>query len=187
MIKKSVKRFSFILILLCHLVFLGTILFEKQDNFLVLIFVLIVLVLLSITYKKTTLSTSNHAFEHVLTVAFVFFGAIITYIFREQLNINSILASSLVGMMASYVPSFFKKTPLVMSIPASVYCGTFVGMTSSDIATDYIFITVASAITGFLLVSTKEMFQGVGGKLGSLAFVGVMLTFFITFLLTEWF
>lgn len=82
---------------------------------------------------------------------------------------------------------FLKKTPFVESIPASTYCGTFVGMTNQNIATDYMFITLASAITGLLLIGTKDMFQGVGGKLGSLAFVGVVLSFFITFLVSQWF
>jgi len=186
MVKKHIKKLSFLLIILCHLGFLAAILFEKQNNIFVLAFIVISLILLRVTYKKTTLSSGSHSFEHVLTVAFVFFGAIITYILCTSFELSSVLSASLVGLLASFIPYFFKKNVFIQGMPTAVYCGAFVGMTHVDVATDYVFITLASAITGLLLVGTKDTFHGIGGKLGTLAFGGVALAFFITYLISQW-
>ena len=182
MIKKRVKQLSFILIILCHLGFLAAILFEQQNNIIVSAFVVLALILLVVTYKKTPLSTTNHSFEHVLTIAFVFFGAILTYILCTSFQMSSVLAAGLVGLVISFVPNFFKNNTFIKTMPTAVYCGAFVGMTNLSVAPDYIFITLASTITGLLLVGTKDTFHGVGGKLGTLAFGGVV----ITFLISQW-
>ncbi|MDN3619641.1 MULTISPECIES: hypothetical protein [Polaribacter] len=186
MLKKHVKQLSFSLILLSHLGFLAAILYEKQQNIYVSIFVVLVIVLLLIRYKKTSLKSKNHDLEHVLTVAFVFFGAIITYVLSVSFKLSSVLAASLVGLVVSFVPSLFKKNNFIKGMPTAVYCGAFVGMTNVNIAPDYIFIALASVITGFLLVGTKDAFHGFGGKLGTLAFGGVTLAFFITFIISRW-
>jgi hypothetical protein len=186
MIKKHVKELSFILILLSHLGFLAAILYEKQNNIYVSVFVILVIVLLLIRYKKTSLKAENHDLEHVLTVAFVFLGAIITYVLSVSFGVSSVLSASLVGLVASFVPTFFKKNNFIKGMPTAVYCGTFVGMTHVSIAPDYIFIALASVITGFLLVGTKDAFHGFGGKLGTLAFGGVTIAFFITYIVSQW-
>ncbi|MGJ8743088.1 hypothetical protein [Polaribacter sp.] len=186
MIKKLVKDISFILILLSHLGFLAAILYEKQQNIYISVFVILVIVLLIFRYKKTSLKAKNHDLENVLTVGFVFFGAIITYVLSAILGIGSVLSASIVGLVASFVPAFFKKNNFIKGMPTAVYCGSFVGMTNVNIAPDYIFIALASVISGFLLVGTKDTFHGIGGKLGTLAFGGVALAFFITFLLSKW-
>lgn len=186
MIKKHVKKLSFFLIILCHLGFLAAILFEKQNNIFVSAFIILSLVLLRVTYKKTPLRSGSHSFEHVLTVAFVFFGAIITYVLCSSFGISSVLSASLVGLFASFIPYFFKKNIFIQGMPTAVYCGAFVGMTNVNVATDYVFITLASAITGLLLVGTKDTFHGVGGKLGTLAFGGVALAFFIIYFISQW-
>ncbi|WP_452229392.1 MULTISPECIES: hypothetical protein [unclassified Lacinutrix] len=186
MIKKHVKKLSFILIIVCHLGFLAAILFEKQNNIFISAFVLLALILLLVTYKKTPLSAGNHSLEHVLTIAFVFFGAIITYILSVSFGLSSVLSAGLVGLGVSFIPGFFKKNTFIQGMPTAVYCGAFVGMTNVSVAPDYIFITLASTITGLLLVGTKDAFHGVGGKLGTLAFGGVTLAFFITFFISQW-
>jgi hypothetical protein len=186
MIKKHVKKLSFLLIILCHFGFLVTILYEKQNNYFISAFVIISLILLRFTYKKTSLRSGNHSFEHVLTIAFVFFGAIITYILCTSFGIGTVLSAGLVGLVVSFIPDFFKRNGFIKSMPTAVYCGTFVGMTNVNIATDYIFISLASIITGLLLVATKDSFQGVGGKLGSVAFGGVVLSFSIIYFISKW-
>ncbi|TYB77165.1 hypothetical protein [Bizionia myxarmorum] len=186
MIKKHVKRLSFIVVILSHLVFLVAILLEHQNSPFVVGFIILVFALLFITYKKTPLSSGNHFLEHVLTIAFVFFGAIATYALYMLFGLSSVLAASLVGLVVSFLPNLFKKSKLIQGMPTAVYCGTFVGMTNISIAPDYIFITLASFISGLLLIGTKNTFHGVGGKLGTLAFGGVAVAFFITLLIAKW-
>ncbi|PKB44730.1 hypothetical protein AX016_2952 [Cellulophaga sp. RHA19] len=184
MIKKRAKQLTFILIILCYLGFLTAILFEKQNNYLITGFLIIALILLFVTYKKTPLSAKNHTLEHILTISFVFFGAIITYLLHTSFGFTAVLAASVVGLVISFLPNLIKNNTLVNTIPTAVYCGAFVGMTNASIAPDYVFISLASLFTGVLLVGSKGSFNGVGGKLGTLAFGGVVLAFFITFLLS---
>lgn len=186
MIKKRAKQLTFILIILCHLGFLAAIIFEKQNNYLIFGFLIIALVLLLVTYKKTPVSAKNHTFEHFLTVAFVFFGgAIVTYILHTSFGFSTVLAASTVGLTISFVPNVIKNNAVVNTVPTAVYCGAFVGMTNASVAPDYVFIALASVFTGLLLVGSKDSFHGVGGKLGTLAFGGVVLAFLITFLLSQ--
>ncbi|EGV44013.1 hypothetical protein BZARG_1476 [Bizionia argentinensis JUB59] len=186
MIKKHIKRLSFIVVILSHLGFLVAILIEQQNSPFIVAFIILMLLLLLITYKKTPLSAENHVLEHVLTIGFVFIGAIATYGLYMLLGLSSVLAASLIGLVVSFIPDLFKKSKLIQGMPTAVYCGTFVGMTNISIAPDYIFITLASFISGFLLIGTKNTFHGVGGKLGTLAFGGVTIAFFITLLITKW-
>ena len=186
MFKKHVKKLSFFSIILCHLGFLAAILFENQNNIFVSIFIVMSLVLLVVTYKKTPLNSVDYSFEHVLIVAFVFFGAIITYVLSSSFGLNRVLSASLVGLIASFIPNLFKRSMFAQGVPAAVYCGAFVGMTNISVSTDYIIITIASATAGLLLVGTKDTFHGVGGKLGTLAFAGVVFAFLITSLISQW-
>ena len=186
MFKKHVKNLSFFLIILCHLGFLAAILFENQNNIFVSAFIILSLILLFITYKKTPLNSVDHSFEHVLTIGFVFFGAIITYVLSSSFGLSRVLSASLVGLIASFVPNLFKRSGFAQGVPTAVYCGAFVGMTNISVSTDYIIISIASATTGLLLVGTKDTFHGVGGKLGTLAFAGVVFAFLITSVISQW-
>lgn len=116
----------------------------------------------------------------------MFFGAITTYVLSDFFGLSNVLAAGLVGLTVSYIPKLFKNNSFVQAMPTAVYCGAFVGMTHKSIAPDYIFITFASTVTGLLLIGTKNTFHGIGGKLGTLAFGGVVLAFFVTFLISQW-
>ena len=63
------------------------------------------------------------------------------------------------------------------------YCGAFIGMTSLSIAYSFYFVLAASFFAGVLLLVSKSLFNGLGGKLGTVAFTAVTITSFIFFLL----
>lgn len=186
MFKKKVKLLLFSLVVLAQLGFLGAILFENTHDIVIISFIFMACLMLILSYKNTPLKPTSHTFENILTVVFVFMGAIITYTLHAYGGLNHVLAAGIVGLSVSFLPDMFKKNAVVESIPAAVYCGAFVGMTHVSIAPDYLFISIASFFTGLLLAGTKDAFHGVGGKLGTLAFSGVTLAFFITFLISQW-
>ncbi len=71
-------------------------------------------------------------------------------------------------------------------LPAAIYCGAFIGMSSTGVASGFMFILTASFFTAILLFLSKNLFAGVGGKLGTLAFAGVVITSFLYFLISSY-
>ena len=157
--------------------------YENMSNIYNLFFIAIAFVLLELTYRKVVVRAADNNVASLLNIVFVYLGAISTYILHTSFGWSNVLAAATIGLLVSFVPSFNKESELLKSIPSAVYCGTFVGMTSFPATPNYLFITVASVFTGLLLIGTKNVFYGYGGKLGSLAFGGVALAFFIFFIL----
>ncbi|ESS04298.1 MAG: hypothetical protein A07HR67_01288, partial [uncultured archaeon A07HR67] len=56
----------------------------------------------------------------------------------------------------------------------AAYCGSFVGMTTPAGGADLPAVTVAGAVAAVVFVAAKGAFDGVGGKLGTTAFVGCL-------------
>ena len=83
-----------------------------------------------------------------------------------------------IGFIASYLPTL-SKSPFLSSLPVPIYCGTFVGMCSSLLAKDYFFVAYAGIVAGLIYVSTRNVLNGIGGKLGTIAFGGVVVVAFI--------
>lgn len=93
-------------------------------------------------------------------------GAIMTWVVQTLVPLGPIFASSLLGLGAGLL------------IPGSAvvfFCGTFVGMASIEVFT-WKFFLIAGAIAGFLWYLTEDLFQGVGGKLGTLAMLASWIT-----------
>lgn len=106
-------------------------------------------------------------------------GAISTYILNEQLGFGSILSAGIVGLVSSYIPTFYKKSKKLKDIPTTFYCGAFIGMTDFSIAKDLRFIMMASLISVVVFLLTKSYFVKIGGRLGTFAFAGVLTTIII--------
>lgn len=101
----------------------------------------------------------------------IILGMLLTYAGTAELGLTPIVSAGLVGMAASIL------VPAV-SIPA--YCGAFVGMTSPLLFETYWEGLIAAAIASFFFVVVHPIFHGVGGKLGTTAFVGVVFTVLLT-------
>ena len=129
-------------------------------------------------YFSTKFSQNNY-YNNLLLILFTIVGAIITYILAVEFNTGAVIASALVGTTASFIPFLNKNSRQIKEIPKAIYCGSFVGMTTSFISQGYLFILLAGIATGLLYVLSKNTFIGVGGKLGTMAFGGVVIAFFL--------
>jgi len=180
MTNKRVKQVTFILILLIHFSYVGVLLYSYLENPYIIGGLLLILLMLVVTYIKKPVRPQHNSLDEIHSIFFVFIGAFSTYVLHTSTVLSAVLAASMVGLVVSFVPNIFKNNITLQSMPAAVYCGTFVGMTSAVVASGYLFIFLASCITGLLLVSASGVFHNMGGKLGTLAFGGVLLTFVIT-------
>ncbi len=70
-------------------------------------------------------------------------------------------------------------------LPASLYCGAFVGMTSPHVLPGTSWVILAGTIAGILYSLARHFWVGIGGKLGTIAFAGTALTVMVA-RLTGW-
>ena len=96
----------------------------------------------------------------------VFIGSAITYLVHIHTPLCIVLSSGLVGILSAL---FVKKYQVAL------YCGSFVGM-SSPLLLGIIPFILASALAGFIFVLVKDVYNGFGGKLGTIAFSGALIT-----------
>ena len=115
--------------------------------------------------SEKTLKLNVHGIEFLM----VFIGAIITYIVHHYLGAGAVLASAFVGLMAGF---FIKK----YAVP--IFCGSFVGMSSPLLLGLFPFI-LASLLASLVFILVKDMFNGYGGKLGTIALIGALITTFV--------
>lgn len=98
-------------------------------------------------------------------------GTLLTFAAVTELGVSPIVAASLVGVIAAIA---------VQRVAVPVYCGAFVGMTSPALFGSYWFAGLAALLSGLLFTIAHPLFHGVGGKLGTTAFVGVTMVLWAT-------
>lgn len=94
-------------------------------------------------------------------------GGFVTFALVAEGRLTPVVAASLTGLLAVAV-----RRPL--AVPA--YCGAFVGMTSPILFPSYWQGLVAAVLAVTVYLLAHPVFHGVGGKLGTTAFVGAALT-----------
>ena len=98
--------------------------------------------------------------------AAVFLGGVFTFYLSTNLGLGAVIASSLVGILAAMI---------IPKYGAAAYCGSFVGMSSFSLFSNYTGVALASAIAGIVYVLSRDVFGGFGGKLGTIAFLGASI------------
>lgn len=105
--------------------------------------------------------------KHVFEFLGVFIGGVLACVISRDLELGAVVAASLVAIIAYLV---------VPKYGVPVYCGAFVGMTSSALLFTRSEVAIASAIAGIIYVLSSYVFGGFGGKLGTIAFISTIIT-----------
>ncbi|WP_379663826.1 hypothetical protein [Pseudopedobacter beijingensis] len=172
-----------VLLFFIQILFLLTMFKENTHSYLLLIFISSLLILTFYTYRKAQLHDMVHAYESYKVAVWVPVGAVFSYYLNHTMGLGPVLAASVVGAIASFIPNMNTNSAYLKKLPPAVYCGAFIGMSNTQIANGFTFILTASFFTAVFLVISKSVLNGIGGKLGTLAFLGVALTYFLIFLL----
>ena len=122
-------------------------------------------------------------YEKISVAFWLPFGAVFCYFLSIYANLGSVLAAGITGTLASFLPLINKKSDYLQKLPATIYCGSFVGMSSIAIAPSISFVILAGILASILFILSKNLFVGIGGKLGTIAFGGVVMASLIFFLL----
>lgn len=181
--QKTVQKTTFLLFIVLHFSFLGGVLIDNEGNPWIWLILLIIASLLLFFYLK-----EENQFERILrkrdslSIAMAVSGAYFTYFLNHTYDLGVVLSAGITGLAGSFIPLFNSKSELLKVVPTAMYCGAFAGMTAPHIASDYSFILYAGFLTGILLVFARDFLNGHGGKLGTIAFGGVSIVYFVIYL-----
>lgn len=156
---------------------------EYKNIFTVIFLTTLITALIIYTYIKF-FRIKEVDFEPLYVMIFVIAGALLTNYLHLFTSLNSVLAAALVGTIASFLTSLNKKSKILQSIPNAMYCGCFVGMSQKHVAIDYSFIVISGTIASIFYMFSKNLFHGVGGKLGTLAFGSVVISSLLLLILS---
>ncbi len=104
-------------------------------------------------------------------------GTLATYYLAEEKKLGPEVGSGCVGIISGIILHllFQEHGQLYASL---VYCASFAGMASKKVLGRWPLYMVAGLLSGFLFFTSVSFFDGLGGKLGTIAFVAVLVTRF---------
>lgn len=182
-VKKTLLYSLLFLIAALQCLFLGSIIYEQQQHFYVFPFIFLFAFLL-VSYFHTYIREYHIQYDSWKSALWIFVGGIIVWYLRKEMNLDAVLATAMVGTISSIIALIFKKNIYIASIVPALYCGSFIAM--SNIQNSIDFIMIASSFSFFAYILAKTIMNGIGGKLGTLAFLGVVLSY-LTYYIVKWF
>ncbi len=173
---------TFLMLILLSL--LGMALKENYGacNFTVAGLLVLVILVLLIGNKSIAWHHKEYTYEKMVVAIWVPFGAVVCYILSVYAELGSVLAAGIVGTLASFIPELNKQSAYLKKMPPALYCGAFVGMSSVVVMPSIWLVLIAGCMTGVIYILAKSLFLGMGGKLGTMAFGGVIIVAFINWL-----
>lgn len=104
--------------------------------------------------------------SHVLICSFI--GATLTWFINHKMGYGAVIANGLVGVMAAiFLPNYFA---------GITYTSSFIGMSSLAVIPSIGAAALASLIVGLILLTTVEIYAGIGGKGGTTAALSTIIT-----------
>ncbi|QRQ59935.1 Uncharacterised protein [Sphingobacterium multivorum] len=180
--RQKFRIISICLLFVIQALFLVAIFVENTHSYIVLAFIGLLSLLILYSYLKSPIHHHRHEYESIKIAIWVPVGAIASYYFNQIFGLGPVLGAALTGTIASFIPNINKNSSYLPHLPAAIYCGAFVGMSNAQVAHGFSFILAASIFTAIFLIVSKSLLNGVGGKLGTLAFLGVSLTYLLLYI-----
>ncbi len=180
--RQKFRILSICLLFVIQALFLVAIFVENTSSYIVLSFIGLLSLFMLYSYFKSPIHHHIHEYESIKIAVWVPVGAIVSYYFNQIFGLGPVMGAALTGTLASFIPNINKESGYLPHLPAAVYCGAFVGMSSAQVAHGFSFILTASVFTAIFLIISKSLLNGIGGKLGTLAFLGVSMTYLLLYL-----
>ncbi len=104
-------------------------------------------------------------------------GCLATYYCSEKRKMGPVVGSGIVGIVGGILLPLLD--PTYGALYANlVFCASFAGMASRRILQRWPLFAISGALCGLLFYLTRSYFDGIGGKLGTIAFVSVLVVQF---------
>ena len=146
--------------------------FPKHRVWEAVAFVFVGLCVLAGLHHATSIPAAVPLF--VNDVVHVVLGALAVQLAIRTGGMTAVQAAPLVGGLAWLSGRLSLLDQRVL--PASLYCGAFAGMTSSQVLPGTTWVAGAGILAGIIYSLAKHFWVGIGGKLGTIAFAGTALT-----------
>lgn len=179
-VRKTLLYSLLFLIAALQCLFLGSIIYEQQQHFYVIPFIFLFIFLLA-SYFHTYIKEYHIQYDSWKSGLWIFVGTYSAWSLRYYFALDTVLATALVGVITSLLPILFTQNKYIAQIPPAVYCGAFIAMT--NVQKGVMFLLLASCFSFFAFILAKTIMNGIGGKLGTLAFIGVVLAYLFFYLL----
>lgn len=103
---------------------------------------------------------------YVLICSFI--GVTLTWFINHKMGYGPVIANGLVGVMAAiFLPN---------DLAGMTYTSSFVGMSSLGVIPSMGAAALGSLVVGLILLSTAEIYAGIGGKGGTTAALSTIIT-----------
>ncbi|WP_448516758.1 hypothetical protein [Pseudothermotoga sp.] len=109
--------------------------------------------------------------KNLSIVLYVVAAALLTFTLSVNFGLGPVVAAGPVGVFAGV---FFRHH----EVP--IYCGAFVGMVSENLLPSHWHVLLAASIAAVVFLISKSVFNGFGGKLGTIALIGCTAAVFLT-------
>lgn len=111
--------------------------------------------------------------ERLLIITIAIVSGILTYVIANKLNKSGTFASSIVSLTFGIIlPLLFKENGMTYALVAA--CSSYAGMVSVKLVPHIWSMGVVSFISGVLFIIFSSAYQGVGGRLGTIAAIACM-------------
>ena len=173
------------IVLFVQIIFLLMIIKEQYEhsNIATIFSIIMVTLTLLFGYKYLDLHHEEYIYENISVVIWVPIGAVVCYLLNTSTDLGSVLSVGITGAFASFLPSVDKESEYFSKLPAAIYCGAFIGMSSLKIAPSISFVIAAGILAGLFFMLSKNLFVGIGGKFGSIAFGSMVIMSLINWFL----
>jgi len=168
----------FIFIAFFQLLFFYVTLINNFDNYLLagLFFLFSILLFLGYLIALKNISSKYSKLQLIdsLIVLTCILGGILTYFINHFVSLGAVISSAIVGLTGGLLAKLLN-TKEANSLALAFYCGSYVGMSSINVLENIFIVALAAFFTGLIFILTKGIFKGYGGKLGTMAFIGVVI------------
>lgn len=172
-------------LLLIQLLFLIAIFNENSWTAALPFTIIILSLLLGWAYFKLPLHQPTFEYDNYKICIWIPIAACSCYYLNNHLGLGPALAASSIGLAGSFIPNLPLNYKFIKGAAAAIYCGAFIGMTGDQVAHGFAFIGAASVFASLLLIVSKSLLDGMGGKLGTIAFAAVCITSFIFYIISR--
>jgi hypothetical protein len=90
---------------------------------------------------------------------------------------STVLGSSVAGILGYLLSLSFGGLGGLFA--GTIYAATFAGMSQNKVLKSPLFFAIAGSITAVIFLASSTYFLGLGGKMGTSAFIGVLATVII--------
>lgn len=113
----------------------------------------------------------------LILFAVSFISPVLTFYMNEELKQGPVRSSALLSLIVAlffYVFPYSMDPYLVKNIPVVFIGGSFIGMVSSRILSNYFLIGTAGLVFCLIYLNTSQFFRGYGGAVGTTSAIALL-------------